>query len=138
MLDHQTRSQEAIAKLKEKAEELRYQSMKEYLDRVLNVVAQRESWDEELKKLIKEEMTKTLKEKIKSGGGEKSKADIAREVIESKIDKIKEQVLKPIGEALAENIRKRSASSPPVQDLSRLERQRKQLELIKDAELPKE
>jgi len=138
LLEHQTKNQEAIEKLKEKAEELRYQSMKEYLDRVLNVVAQRESWDEELKKLIKEEMTKTLKEKIKSGGGEKSKADIAREVIESTIDKIKEPVLRPVGEALAENIRKKSASSSPVQDLSKLERQRKQLELIKDAELPKE
>jgi len=147
ILEQQTKNQEAIEKLKEKAEEMRYQSLKEYLDRVLSLVAERESWDEDLKKLIKEEMTKTLKEKIKSSGPEKSKAEIAREVIETTIDKMKEPILRPIGEALAENIRKGRQTSPlpnpapnPTQteDLARLERQKKQLELIKDAELPKE
>lgn len=147
LLEHQSKSQEAIEKLKEKTEELRYQSMKEYLDRVINVVAQRESWDEELKQLIKEEMTKTLKEKMKSTPGEKSKIDIAREVIESTLDKIKEPVLRPVGEAIAENIRRGQMQGQvqrPVmpeinpEELERIERQKKQLELIENAELPKE
>jgi len=137
VLEHLSKNQEALEKLKEKNEELRYQSMKEYLDKVISIMAEKESWDSELKKAMREEMTKTLKEKLKQPlGREKSKADLVKEVVEGTIDKIKEPVLRPIGEALAENIRKPKIA--PAPDLSKLERQKKQLELIREAELSKQ
>jgi len=87
-----------LAKFKDKL-------LMEELKEIRKKIASDESLSKKMREKIDEVLVKNFEKAMKQVGGEKSGAELAKDLIESTVEKIKEPVLAPLGKSLAEKIR---------------------------------